>query len=75
MTVAELCPSARCTGTTFTALKIAERTALDQGGSARILFAVPSISLLVVHVQGGRLPASPRTRSGARFPIRTGVDP
>ncbi|ALG86377.1 DEAD/DEAH box helicase [Gordonia phthalatica] len=34
------------TGKTFTALKIAERTAADQGGSARILFAVPSISLL-----------------------------
>ncbi|MGW4336657.1 DEAD/DEAH box helicase [Rhodococcus koreensis] len=34
------------TGKTFTALKIAERTAAEQGGSARILFAVPSISLL-----------------------------
>lgn len=34
------------TGKTFTALKIAERTATDNGGSARILFAVPSISLL-----------------------------
>lgn len=34
------------TGKTFTALKIAERTALEQGGSARVLFAVPSISLL-----------------------------
>ncbi|WP_221297315.1 DEAD/DEAH box helicase [Prescottella equi] len=34
------------TGKTFTALKIAERTALERGGSARILFAVPSISLL-----------------------------
>ncbi|MBJ7289178.1 DEAD/DEAH box helicase [Williamsia sp.] len=34
------------TGKTFTALKIAERTAIDNGGSARILFAVPSISLL-----------------------------
>lgn len=34
------------TGKTFTALKIAERTAADSGGSARILFAVPSISLL-----------------------------
>lgn len=34
------------TGKTFTALKIAERTAEDAGGSARILFAVPSISLL-----------------------------
>lgn len=34
------------TGKTFTALKIAERTALENGGSARILFAVPSISLL-----------------------------
>lgn len=34
------------TGKTFTALKIAERTATEHGGSARILFAVPSISLL-----------------------------
>ncbi|MFE7422566.1 DEAD/DEAH box helicase [Rhodococcus sp. NPDC057529] len=34
------------TGKTFTALKIAERTATENGGSARILFAVPSISLL-----------------------------
>ncbi|WP_109523547.1 DEAD/DEAH box helicase [Nocardia aurea] len=34
------------TGKTFTALKIAERTAVVNGGSARILFAVPSISLL-----------------------------
>ncbi|ORL08367.1 DEAD/DEAH box helicase [Prescottella equi] len=34
------------TGKTFTALKIAERTALERGGNARILFAVPSISLL-----------------------------
>ncbi|MCC3324659.1 type I restriction enzyme EcoKI subunit R [Gordonia bronchialis] len=34
------------TGKTFTALKIAERTAAENGGSARILFAVPSISLL-----------------------------
>jgi predicted helicase len=34
------------TGKTFTALKIAERAAVENGGSARILFAVPSISLL-----------------------------
>lgn len=34
------------TGKTFTALKIAERIAVDAGGSARILFLVPSISLL-----------------------------
>lgn len=34
------------TGKTFTALKIAERTATENGGNARILFAVPSISLL-----------------------------
>ncbi|OBY33195.1 DEAD/DEAH box helicase [Mycolicibacter kumamotonensis] len=34
------------TGKTFTALKIAERTAADNGGAARILFLVPSISLL-----------------------------
>ncbi len=34
------------TGKTFTALKIAERTVAENGGSARILFAVPSISLL-----------------------------
>ena len=34
------------TGKTFTALKIAERTVAATGGSARILFAVPSISLL-----------------------------
>ena len=33
------------TGKTFTALKIAERPADEQGGSARILFAVTSISL------------------------------
>ncbi|MFD6897087.1 DEAD/DEAH box helicase [Rhodococcus sp. NPDC060086] len=34
------------TGKTFTALKIAERTAIENGGHARVLFAVPSISLL-----------------------------
>lgn len=34
------------TGKTFTSLKIAERLAQDLGGKARILFAVPSISLL-----------------------------
>ncbi len=34
------------TGKTFTALKIAEAVAADNGGSARILFLVPSISLL-----------------------------
>jgi predicted helicase len=34
------------TGKTFTALKITERIANDQGGSARVLFLVPSISLL-----------------------------
>lgn len=34
------------TGKTFTALKIAERLAAEHGGSARVLFAVPSISLL-----------------------------
>lgn len=34
------------TGKTFTALKIAERTAAEGGGAARILFLVPSISLL-----------------------------
>ena len=34
------------TGKTFTSLKIAEQLALDNGGRARILFAVPSIALL-----------------------------
>ncbi|OBB87978.1 DEAD/DEAH box helicase [Mycolicibacterium peregrinum] len=34
------------TGKTFTALKIAEQTAAKNGDNARILFAVPSISLL-----------------------------
>lgn len=34
------------TGKTFTALKIAERTATENGGHARIVFCVPSISLL-----------------------------
>ncbi len=34
------------TGKTFTGLKIAERLAAESGGSARILFSVPSISLL-----------------------------
>ena len=34
------------TGKTFTALKIAERIAHESGGSARVLFLVPSISLL-----------------------------
>ena len=34
------------TGKTFTALKIAERLAEEAGGSARVLFLVPSISLL-----------------------------
>ena len=34
------------TGKTFTSLKIAEKLAQDNGGRARILFAVPSISLL-----------------------------
>lgn len=40
------------TGKTFTALKIAERTAAEQDGSARILFAVPSISLLSQTLRG-----------------------
>ena len=40
------------TGKTFTALKIAERTAAEQGGAARILFAVPSISLLSQTLRG-----------------------
>ena len=34
------------TGKTFTALKIAEAVAAESGGSARVLFLVPSISLL-----------------------------
>ncbi|OBB57816.1 helicase [Mycobacterium sp. 852013-51886_SCH5428379] len=34
------------TGKTFTALKLAERVASENGGTARILFLVPSISLL-----------------------------
>ena len=34
------------TGKTFTSLKIAERLADDLGGSARILFMVPSLSLM-----------------------------
>ncbi len=34
------------TGKTFTALKIAERTAEENGGAAKVLFLVPSISLL-----------------------------
>jgi predicted helicase len=34
------------TGKTFTALKIAERTVVENGGHGRILFLVPSISLL-----------------------------
>ncbi|GLP79750.1 hypothetical protein TUM20984_11700 [Mycobacterium antarcticum] len=34
------------TGKTFTALKLSERLAAENGGSARILFLVPSISLL-----------------------------
>lgn len=34
------------TGKTFTSLRIAQRTATDNGGHARILFCVPSISLL-----------------------------
>ncbi len=34
------------TGKTFTALKLAEQLAADGGGAARILFLVPSISLL-----------------------------
>lgn len=34
------------TGKTFTALQIAERTATENGGHARIVFCVPSISLL-----------------------------
>ncbi|MDK8476274.1 MULTISPECIES: DEAD/DEAH box helicase [unclassified Corynebacterium] len=34
------------TGKTFTALRLAERVAEDRGGKARILFLVPSISLL-----------------------------
>ncbi|RPA06197.1 DEAD/DEAH box helicase [Gordonia sp. OPL2] len=34
------------TGKTFTALQIAERTATENGGRARIVFCVPSISLL-----------------------------
>jgi predicted helicase len=34
------------TGKTFTTLKVAERWAEEHGGSARVLFVVPSISLL-----------------------------
>ncbi|MDN6430768.1 type ISP restriction/modification enzyme [Corynebacterium flavescens] len=34
------------TGKTFTALRLAERVANDNGGRARVLFLVPSISLL-----------------------------
>lgn len=34
------------TGKTFTALRIAQRCAEDNGGSARILFAVPSLALM-----------------------------
>ncbi|RJO70035.1 DEAD/DEAH box helicase [Nocardia panacis] len=34
------------TGKTFTALQIAERTVHENGGAARVLFCVPSISLL-----------------------------
>jgi len=34
------------TGKTFTALKLAEQLAADGGGAARVLFLVPSISLL-----------------------------
>lgn len=34
------------TGKTFTALKLAERMAADAGGNIRVLFLVPSISLL-----------------------------
>lgn len=34
------------TGKTFTALKAAERTAAENGGAAKVLFLVPSISLL-----------------------------
>ena len=34
------------TGKTFTALKIAERTVEENGGAAKVLFLVPSISLL-----------------------------
>ena len=34
------------TGKTFTALRLAERVAEENGGKARILFLVPSISLL-----------------------------
>jgi predicted helicase len=34
------------TGKTYTALKLAEAVAVENGGSARILFLVPSISLL-----------------------------
>ncbi|MDO5032430.1 DEAD/DEAH box helicase [Corynebacterium sp.] len=34
------------TGKTFTALRLAERVAEEQGGKARVLFLVPSISLL-----------------------------
>ena len=34
------------TGKTFTALRIAEKVTEDNGGSARVVFAVPSISLL-----------------------------
>ncbi|ORV49990.1 hypothetical protein AWC02_05265 [Mycolicibacter engbaekii] len=34
------------TGKTFTALRLCERAAADNGGAARVLFLVPSISLL-----------------------------
>lgn len=40
------------TGKTFTALRLAEKYAADQGGRARVLFLVPSISLLSQSLRG-----------------------
>jgi predicted helicase len=65
------------TGKTLTALKIAERVAVDSGGSALILFAVPSISLLSPDSCGSGRPSASSTcaRSACVPTTRSPVPP
>ena len=57
------------TGKTFTALKLAEQLAADAGGAARVLFLVPSVSLLGQSLRSG--PPKPHWISGRSRSART----
>ncbi|MGV9713684.1 DEAD/DEAH box helicase family protein [Gordonia sp. NPDC003424] len=58
---------ARGTGKTFAALRIAERTATANGGRARTVFCVPSISLQHMHPDiGAPISDSGRFMTGTR---------